>query len=217
MHHPRVSVTCQPAVRIFQVTQLRQHLRQAPHENICTPDKVSLVPNNREHLLAFANHSICAFETCIDPRMVCMWQQCAAVVISMAALAARLVDCASKFTRRRLAAMLHDLSMRPFSCAGTYTVQSGDTCYNIAMANGLTLAQFESFNSGVDCDSLQIGSTVNLSGSSSTPSSSPPESSAASPESSSQSGATQSRLCLHCIQRCISDADAALMLIIGHH
>ena len=60
--------------------------------------------------------------------MVRMWEQRAAVVIWTAALAARLVDCASTFIYRREARCNAALpSKTPVSCAGTYTVQSDDT------------------------------------------------------------------------------------------
>ncbi|KAH7415918.1 hypothetical protein KP509_14G066400 [Ceratopteris richardii] len=48
------------------------------------------------------------------------------------------------------------------SCT-TYTVQSGDTCYAISQANGISLSDFESWNPGIDCNNLQIGQVVCIS------------------------------------------------------
>ncbi|KAF8142403.1 hypothetical protein K438DRAFT_1541694, partial [Mycena galopus ATCC 62051] len=39
-------------------------------------------------------------------------------------------------------------------CSPTYTVKSGDTCYDIAAANGLTVAQLLSYNPSIDCASM---------------------------------------------------------------
>ncbi|MCO5614276.1 hypothetical protein L7F22_068554 [Adiantum nelumboides] len=49
------------------------------------------------------------------------------------------------------------------SCASTYTVQSGDNCYAIAQANGIALADLQSWNPSVNCDILQIGQQLCLS------------------------------------------------------
>lgn len=42
----------------------------------------------------------------------------------------------------------------------TYTVKSGDTCYAISQARGISLSDFESWNVGINCNNLQIGQTV---------------------------------------------------------
>ncbi|MGH2633440.1 MAG: LysM peptidoglycan-binding domain-containing protein [Tepidiformaceae bacterium] len=48
--------------------------------------------------------------------------------------------------------------------AGTYTVQSGDTCSGIASANGITLAQLEQLNGLTDdtCPQIAIGQVLKL-------------------------------------------------------
>jgi len=50
------------------------------------------------------------------------------------------------------------------SGAGTYTVQSGDTCGAIATANGITLAQLEQLNGLTDstCTQLAVGQVLKL-------------------------------------------------------
>ncbi|KAH6555329.1 hypothetical protein KP509_14G066100 [Ceratopteris richardii] len=48
------------------------------------------------------------------------------------------------------------------SCT-TYTVKSGDTCYAISQANGISLSNFQSWNSGINCNNLQIGQKVCIS------------------------------------------------------
>jgi len=50
------------------------------------------------------------------------------------------------------------------SCDSEHTVQSGEYCYLIASENGLSLDQFESMNPGLNCDDLQIGTVVCVSG-----------------------------------------------------
>ena len=45
-------------------------------------------------------------------------------------------------------------------CIDEHTVVSGDLCYNLAQQNGLTLAQLQSLNPGVDCTKLVPGVTV---------------------------------------------------------
>nr|4PXV_A Chain A, Chitinase A [Pteris ryukyuensis]4PXV_B Chain B, Chitinase A [Pteris ryukyuensis]4PXV_C Chain C, Chitinase A [Pteris ryukyuensis]4PXV_D Chain D, Chitinase A [Pteris ryukyuensis]5YLG_A Chain A, Chitinase A [Pteris ryukyuensis]5YLG_B Chain B, Chitinase A [Pteris ryukyuensis]5YLG_C Chain C, Chitinase A [Pteris ryukyuensis]5YLG_D Chain D, Chitinase A [Pteris ryukyuensis] len=42
----------------------------------------------------------------------------------------------------------------------TYTIKSGDTCYAISQARGISLSDFESWNAGIDCNNLQIGQVV---------------------------------------------------------
>jgi chitinase len=51
------------------------------------------------------------------------------------------------------------------TCDRQYTVQPGEYCYLIAQNNGLSLDQFYSLNPGINCDNLQIGQVVCLSGS----------------------------------------------------
>jgi len=48
----------------------------------------------------------------------------------------------------------------------SYTVVSGDTCWAIATANGITVAQLQSYNPSVDCNNLQIGQQLSTSASS---------------------------------------------------
>jgi LysM repeat protein len=38
-----------------------------------------------------------------------------------------------------------------------YTVQTGDSCWEIADARGMSVKQLEGMNSGVNCARLQIG------------------------------------------------------------
>ena len=45
-------------------------------------------------------------------------------------------------------------------CDKRYKVKSGDGCYAIASANGLTLDQLKSCNPGINCDNLQIDQQV---------------------------------------------------------
>lgn len=45
-------------------------------------------------------------------------------------------------------------------CTKTYTVASGDSCWQIATNNGLQEPVFESYNPGIDCTALQIGQVV---------------------------------------------------------
>jgi LysM repeat protein len=45
-------------------------------------------------------------------------------------------------------------------CAKGYTVQPGDYCYKIAQVNGLSLDQLLAINPGLNCDNLQIGTSV---------------------------------------------------------
>ena len=45
----------------------------------------------------------------------------------------------------------------------TYTVKSGDICYDIANDNGISLSDLLSYNPGIDCDNLQIGQTLCIS------------------------------------------------------
>jgi hypothetical protein len=54
------------------------------------------------------------------------------------------------------------------SCT-TYTVKSGDTCYQIANDNGISLSDLQSWNPGVDCDDLQIGQSLCISQPTTTP------------------------------------------------
>ncbi|KAF5371163.1 hypothetical protein D9758_004122 [Tetrapyrgos nigripes] len=51
---------------------------------------------------------------------------------------------------------------------GTWTVKSGDYCYKIATDNGLTVEQLQSYNSGLNCDTLQPGVVLKLCSSGST-------------------------------------------------
>lgn len=41
------------------------------------------------------------------------------------------------------------------TCTKTVTVKTGDTCYTIWTANGLTQSEFEALNPGVNCNALQ--------------------------------------------------------------
>ncbi|KAF5371208.1 hypothetical protein D9758_004110 [Tetrapyrgos nigripes] len=43
-----------------------------------------------------------------------------------------------------------------------HVVVSGDLCYKIAADNSLTLSQLQSYNSGVNCNNLQIGASLKL-------------------------------------------------------
>lgn len=56
-------------------------------------------------------------------------------------------------------------------CTKLYNVQQGDTCYDLENANGLTDAQFQALNPGVNCANLALGWQLCLAGS--PPSSSP--------------------------------------------
>ncbi|CAL5228206.1 g11293 [Coccomyxa viridis] len=67
-----------------------------------------------------------------------------------------------------------EVCIKPTStCAQTVTVKSGDTCYAIYTAAGLTEAQFLALNPGLDCSALQVGQTVCVSNGGSPPG--PPE------------------------------------------
>jgi len=46
------------------------------------------------------------------------------------------------------------------SCKTYYTVKSGDSCYKIWTAHGLTESKFKSLNSGINCSPLKKGSNV---------------------------------------------------------
>jgi LysM repeat protein len=46
------------------------------------------------------------------------------------------------------------------TCAQTYTVVSGDTCYAIYTKYGLTEAEFLALNPSINCGSLQVGQVV---------------------------------------------------------
>ncbi|KAH6558836.1 hypothetical protein KP509_1Z043100 [Ceratopteris richardii] len=63
-------------------------------------------------------------------------------------------------------------SSPPSGSCTTYTVKSGDTCYAISQANGISLSNFQRWNSGINCNNLQIGKVVCVS--QPTSSSSPP-------------------------------------------
>ena len=58
-------------------------------------------------------------------------------------------------------------------CNKFYTITSGDICWNIASANGLTLDQLIALNPGLSCSNLQIGQVICVSQGSS-PSPPPP-------------------------------------------
>ncbi|KAF8599540.1 hypothetical protein BDV93DRAFT_560343 [Ceratobasidium sp. AG-I] len=45
----------------------------------------------------------------------------------------------------------------PVPCGWSIPVSEGDTCYNLATANGLQLAQFTALNQGLNCTGLQAG------------------------------------------------------------
>ncbi|KAJ3118277.1 hypothetical protein HDU96_002713 [Phlyctochytrium bullatum] len=49
-------------------------------------------------------------------------------------------------------------------CYKSYTIKSGDTCWALANANGLSVDQFRSLNNNPDCQNLQIGQVVCLAG-----------------------------------------------------
>ncbi|CAL8461580.1 g1111 [Coccomyxa elongata] len=55
------------------------------------------------------------------------------------------------------------------TCTQTVTVKTGDTCYAIYTANGLTEAEFLAPNPGLDCSKLQVGQTLCVSQGSSPP------------------------------------------------
>jgi LysM repeat protein len=48
------------------------------------------------------------------------------------------------------------------SADGTYTIKSGDSLAKIARANGVSLADLEAANSGVDPKHLKVGQKINL-------------------------------------------------------
>ncbi|KAI8843743.1 hypothetical protein BC829DRAFT_351398, partial [Chytridium lagenaria] len=48
------------------------------------------------------------------------------------------------------------------TCARTYTIISGDICFNIARNASLDLNTFLSLNPGLNCQNLQIGAEVCL-------------------------------------------------------
>ena len=43
------------------------------------------------------------------------------------------------------------------TCDKKYTIKAGDTCYNIATANGLSVDNLKTLNPKINCDSLQTG------------------------------------------------------------
>ncbi len=45
----------------------------------------------------------------------------------------------------------------PSSCAQTTTVKSGDSCWSIYTAAGITQNQFYQLNPGINCAALQVG------------------------------------------------------------
>ncbi|KAH6558831.1 hypothetical protein KP509_1Z042700 [Ceratopteris richardii] len=51
-------------------------------------------------------------------------------------------------------------SSPPSGSCTTYIVKSGDTCYAISQVNGISLSNLESWNSGINCNNLQIGQVV---------------------------------------------------------
>ena len=61
-----------------------------------------------------------------------------------------------------MATDLHTELLSTCLLAAAYTLVSGDTCSGIAGQNGLTLDLLISANPGIECDNLQIGSTINL-------------------------------------------------------
>jgi chitinase len=50
------------------------------------------------------------------------------------------------------------------SCSSYYVIKSGDYCYAIAQNNGISLDQFYTLNAGINCNNLQIGQIVCVSG-----------------------------------------------------
>jgi len=46
------------------------------------------------------------------------------------------------------------------SCVKTYTIKSGDTCYNIATTYGLSVDNLKTLNPKINCDSLQAGNVL---------------------------------------------------------
>jgi LysM repeat protein len=52
-----------------------------------------------------------------------------------------------------------------FSCSKTHAVVSGDTCYDIATAAGISETVFESYNPSINCALLQVGQVVCTAGS----------------------------------------------------
>lgn len=47
-------------------------------------------------------------------------------------------------------------------CGNRHTVTSSDTCFALATANNLNLTYFQQLNPTVDCNNLQLGSSVCL-------------------------------------------------------
>lgn len=43
------------------------------------------------------------------------------------------------------------------TCDKKYTIKAGDTCYNIATTNGLTVDNLKTLNPKINCDNLQTG------------------------------------------------------------
>ncbi|KAJ2959231.1 hypothetical protein NQZ79_g5330 [Umbelopsis isabellina] len=52
-----------------------------------------------------------------------------------------------------------------FSCSKTHAIVSGDTCYDIATAAGISETVFESYNPGINCSLLQLRQVVCTAGS----------------------------------------------------
>ena len=50
------------------------------------------------------------------------------------------------------------------TCGQYYIVVSGDTCYKISQAYGISLTMIESMNPGINCNSLQVGQKVCVGG-----------------------------------------------------
>lgn len=46
------------------------------------------------------------------------------------------------------------------ACGSQYKVKAGDTCYQLAVNNKLSLDKFKAINKGINCDNLQIGKVV---------------------------------------------------------
>ncbi|KAJ3200556.1 hypothetical protein HDU67_002009, partial [Dinochytrium kinnereticum] len=49
-------------------------------------------------------------------------------------------------------------------CAKSYTIRSGDTCYNLARANGMDDRALQALNSGINCLNLQINQVICVAG-----------------------------------------------------
>ncbi|KAH7415912.1 hypothetical protein KP509_14G065800 [Ceratopteris richardii] len=51
----------------------------------------------------------------------------------------------------------------PIGSCIVYSVKTGDSCYDISQASGISLEEFLRWNPGIDCDNLQVGQEVCIS------------------------------------------------------